>query len=257
MIPSLPLSVIETVGDFCRNIQLDPEFMLVGAMPHLAHPASTDPSKRCPGALSPGVPGHCLSPSPPSLLHCHINGGPVVRHGTGESHPAGMPAVALSKPALSAASLILREICLSESPKTDCLGNGSSGRMASRAAIPIGVIATTSGSPVRFVLDLSMRSLPEPSGQFSTSSQVIAAASERLSPASLKRRHRAISILPRRTALSLASAALRGPLPREHGSSPYGVQASGRSAAACFCGLERVLIPFRVSETTPSRPGFS
>ena len=91
--------------------------------------------------------------------------------------------------------------------------------------MPAGVIATTSGSPVRFVLDLSIRSLPEPSGQSSTSSQVMAAASERLSPASLKRRQRAISILPRRMALSLASG--RPPLDRslgKHGGSPYGVQ---------------------------------
>ena len=59
-------------------------------------PASADPFKRCSGALPLSVPGNCLCPSPSPLLHCCIDGCPVVRHGTSKSYPAGMPTVAFS-----------------------------------------------------------------------------------------------------------------------------------------------------------------
>ena len=117
---------------------------------------------------------------------------------------------------------------------------------------------TTSGSPVLFVLDLRILSLPEPSGHVSTSSQVMAAASERLSPASRTRKHSAISTFPRSMARSLVSG--RPPLDLSLGIMAVpriAFRPSGRRAAACLWGRERADIPLRVSVTTPCRPGLS
>ena len=183
---------------------------------HVSTSARSQIPQRRPGGLAAGVAAdHATALFPATLAFDFVGGGAVLGHAPGHAHS---PAVAAEElPMLQSRGLAiaftLRAICDSDNPNTFSLPAAPTGRMAFKAFMAVGVMATTAPWASVSVLERMTVIRPLPSSQRTTSLQVSDAASERLNPPSDNTATRARSKRARWAACSAVSK----PRPRLRG----------------------------------------